>query len=149
MLRVEKKPIDLSPSLVMQWSNDSRLIKRTRCFAFYFEWECYAMSASIRPSSGREHNYSRITYMQSGDDDDYLMNESSRKPTTGTRCPTLFDKWDGIFYMPSRADTAGHAKAFIYPVMDHRGEVKVFRHKTDSNRRPVSPQSNTPTTRPR
>ena len=30
--------------------------------------------------------------IQSGDDD-YLMNETRRKPTTGTLCPTLFDKW--------------------------------------------------------
>ena len=44
------------------------------------------------------------------------MNESRRKPTTGTRCPrpTLFDKWHGIFYIPSRTDTAGHTKAFIF-----------------------------------
>ena len=28
---------------------------------------------------------------------------------------------NGIFYMPSRTDTAGHTKAFIYPVMDHWG----------------------------
>ena len=49
------------------------------------------------------------------------MNETRRKPTTGTRCPTLFHKWHGIFYMPSHTDTAGHTKALIYPVMDHRG----------------------------
>ena len=39
-----------------------------------------------------------------------LMDESRRKPTTGTPCPTLLDKWYGIFYMPSR--TAGYTKAF-------------------------------------
>ena len=83
------------------------------------------------PSLGREHTPYR------------------RKPTTGTRCPTLFDKWHGIFYIPSRTDTAGHTKAFIYLVMDHWVEVKVLWHETDSNRRPVGPQSNTPTTRPR
>ena len=27
----------------------------------------------------------------------------------------------GIFYMPSGTHTAGHTKAFIYPVMDHGG----------------------------
>ena len=64
----------------------------------------------------------------------------------------LFDKWHGIFCMPS-PDTAGsslvgYTKAFIYPVMDHWGEVKVLRHKEASNRQPVGPQSNTPTTRP-
>ena len=46
------------------------------------------------------------------------MNETSGKPTTGTWCSTLFNKWHGIFYMPSYTDTAGH-KAFDYPVMDH------------------------------
>ena len=44
----------------------------------------------------------------------------------GTRCPTLFDKWHGIFYMPNRTDTAGHTKAFIYPVMDHWDHQKVL-----------------------
>ena len=45
------------------------------------------------------------------------------KPTTRTQCPTLFDKWYGIFYIPSRKDTAGHTKAFDYPAMDD-GKVK-------------------------
>ena len=63
------------------------------------------------------------------------MNETRRKPTARTRCPTLFDKWHWILYMSSRTDTAGHTKAFIYPVMDHLGrEVKVLQHKADSNR---------------
>ena len=31
-----------------------------------------------------------ITYLGG---DDYLINETRRKPTTRTRCPTLFDKW--------------------------------------------------------
>ena len=34
--------------------------------------------------------------------------ETSRKPTIRTRYPTLFDKWHGVFYMPSRTDTDGH-----------------------------------------
>ena len=35
-----------------------------------------------------------------------------RKPTNGTRWgPTLFDKWNGIFYMPSRTDMARHTMA--------------------------------------
>ena len=62
------------------------------------------------------------------------MNETRRKPTTGTRCPTLFYKWHGIFYMPSCTGTAGHTKAFHYPVMDHWGKVKVLQHEADSNR---------------
>ena len=54
-------------------------------------------------------------------DDDNLINETRRKPTTGTRCPTLFDKWHGIFYMPrAQTCTPGHTNAFIYPVMESR-----------------------------
>ena len=50
------------------------------------------------------------------------MNEARRKPTTGRQSPTLFDKWHGIFYMPSRIDEAGHTKAFDDPVAEHWGE---------------------------
>ena len=53
-----------------------------------------------------------------------LMNATSRKPTTGTpQCRTLCNKWHGIFYMPSRTDTAGHTKAFIYPVTQTRLDI--------------------------
>ena len=45
--------------------------------------------------------------IQSGDDD-YLMNETRRKPATGRQPPSLFDKWHGIFYMLSHTVTAGH-----------------------------------------
>ena len=45
-------------------------------------------------------------------DDDYLMNETRRNPTTGGQCPTLFPKWYGICYMPSRTGTAGYTKTF-------------------------------------
>ena len=51
------------------------------------------------------------------------MNETRRKPSTGTQCPTLFDKWHGTFYMPSRTDTAGHTKAFDYPVTQTRLDI--------------------------
>ena len=51
-----------------------------------------------------------------------MMNETRRKPTTGRQSPSLFDKWHGIFYMPSRIDEAGHTKAFDYPVAEHWGE---------------------------
>ena len=51
--------------------------------------------------------------------------------------------------LPSHTDTAGHTKALIYPVMDHWRKVKVLWHEADSTRRPVAPQPNTPTTRPR
>ena len=72
-----------------------------------FEFECgggggggggFTPSRHLRPSSGREYIQS-YTLIQSGDDD-YLMNETRRKPTTGRQSPSLFDKWHGIFYMP-------------------------------------------------
>ena len=59
-------------------------------------------------------------------DDDYLMNEIRRKPTTGRQSPALFDKWHVIFYMPSRIDEAGHTKAFDYPVAEHWGNPEIF-----------------------
>ena len=60
----------------------------------------------------------------------------------------LFSMSDtGSFIWPV-TQTAGYTKAFDYPVMDQWGKVKVLRHEADSNRRPVGPQSNTPTTRP-
>ena len=59
-------------------------------------------------------------HIQSGDDD-YLMNDTRRKPTTGRQSPSLFDKCHGIFYMPSRIDTAVHTKTFDYPVAEHWG----------------------------
>ena len=38
-----------------------------------------------------------------------MMNETRRKPTTGRQSPSLFDKWHGIFYMPSRIEpTSAH-----------------------------------------
>ena len=77
------------------------------------------------------------------------MNETRGKPATGTWCPTLFDKWQRIFYMPSRTDTAGHTKAYIYPVMDCWGKVILLRYKADSKRRPVRPQSNHPDVHPK
>ena len=52
-----------------------------------------------------------------------MMNETRRKPTTGTRCPTLFVKWHRIFYMPSHTDTAGHTKVFDYPVTQTRLDI--------------------------
>ena len=63
-----------------------------------------------------------------------MMNEM-RKPTTGTQCPTLFDKRHRIFYIPSRTDKAGHTKAFDYPVIGWGwgwGGVKVLWHEAQS-----------------
>ena len=53
-----------------------------------------------------------------------MMNETMRKPTTGTRCPTLFDMWHRIFYMPSHTDTAGDTQD--YPVTYHWGEKVIW-----------------------
>ena len=58
----------------------------------------------LRPSKGENIVINYNFYFQSSDDD-YLINVTRRKPTTGTRCPTLFDKWHGIFHMFSRPDT--------------------------------------------
>ena len=52
----------------------------------------------------------------------YFINET-RKPTTGTWCPTLFYKWHGITYMPSHTDTAGHTKVIDYPVTQTRLDI--------------------------
>ena len=95
----------------------------------------------------------QTTNMKPGD---YLMNETRRKPTTGTQCPTLFDKCHVIFsleiicsviqtrldiprplitqshrhgwtyqglWLPSHTDTAGHTKAFDYPVTQTRLDI--------------------------
>ena len=50
------------------------------------EWRFYALSAS--KAIFRARTYSRITY---NSDDEYLMNETRRKPTTGTPYPFLLD----------------------------------------------------------
>ena len=72
------------------------------------------------------------------------MNETRRKPTTGTQCPTLSDKWQGIFYMPSRTDTTDIPR----PLIPHWGERQRAPAQGRLEPRPVGPQSNTPTTRP-
>ena len=90
-----------------------------------------------RPSSGPEHSHKLI---QSGDDD-YLMNDTWRKPITGTRCPTLFDVAQTRLDIPrpfitqSRLDihvlinaliTQSHRHGWTYqgpllPIIDHGG----------------------------
>ena len=84
----------------------------------------------IRSSSGREHTI--VNLIQSGDDD-YLMNEIRRKLTTERQSLSLFDKWHGIFYMPSRIDKAGHTKALDYPVVEHWGGNRNVQPCEDSN----------------
>ena len=54
------------------------------------EWMFYALLAS--KAIFRARTYSHIIIS----DDDYLMNETRRKPTAMIRCPTLFDKGHGI-----------------------------------------------------
>ena len=77
------------------------------------------------------------------------MNETRRKPTTGRQSPSLFDKWHGIFYMPSRIDEAGHTKAFDFPVAEHWGESRNVQFcGWDSNRQHIGPESNALPTEP-
>ena len=78
-----------------------------------------------------------------------LMNETRRKPTTGRKSPSLFYKWHGIFYMPSRIDEAGHTSAFGDPAAEHWGESRNVRFRRwDSNRQHISPESNALPTEP-
>ena len=70
------------------------------------------------------------------------MNNTRSKPTTGRQFPSLFDKWHGIFYMPSRIDEAGHTKAFDYPVAEHLGEPRNVQPREDSNRQHIRSQLN-------
>ena len=73
-----------------------------------------------------------------------------RKPTTGRQSPYLFDKWHGIFYMPSCIDEAGHTKAFDYPVAEHwgGGGNRNVQPREDSNRQHIGSQSNALPTEP-
>ena len=72
-------------------------------------------SQHLRPSSGREHTI--VQLIQSGDDD-YSMNETRKQTTIGRQSPSLFDKWHGIFYMPSRTGTAGHTSVVFHGVIN-------------------------------
>ena len=58
------------------------------------------------------------------------MNETRKKPATGTQYFTLFDK---IFYMPNRNGTAGHTKAYEWAVVctaRTTGKVKPYSQGT-------------------
>ena len=82
------------------------------------EW-VYTPSAILQPYSGRATcsvQWDLLFPRIPGDDD-----EIRKKPATGRRSPTLFLRWQGFFYMPSRKDTAGHTNAFDYPVAEHWG----------------------------
>ena len=48
----------------------------------------------------------KVIFIHSGDDD-YLMNETRRKPTTRRQSPSLFDKWHGIYYMHAQSHRHG------------------------------------------
>ena len=58
----------------------------------------FTPSQYLRPSSGREHTVISYSVRWWGL---YSMNETRRKPTTWRQPPSLFNKWHGIFYMPS------------------------------------------------
>ena len=85
---------------------------------FEFEWRFYAQSAS--EAIFRARAYNRIIYPIHSGDDDYLMNVTRRKPTTGVRCPTLFDKCHEIVHMPSDPSHT-YRHGFVFPVIDHWG----------------------------
>ena len=61
------------------------------------------------------------------------MNETRRKPSTRTRCPTLLDKCQGIFYMPV-AQTRMDLPRPLLPQHRHRPTAKTSflheKHKT-------------------
>ena len=77
-----------------------------------------------------------------------LMNETRRKPITGRHPPSLFDKWHGVFYMPSRVDTAVYTKAFDYPVAEHWGGGRNVQPREDSHRLHIGSESNALPTEP-
>ena len=107
------------------------------------EWGFYALSASKAIFRARTYNCNLFSPVM-------MMNETRRKPTTGRQSPSLFDKWHGIFYMPSRIDEAGHTKAFDYPVVEHWGEVKERNGPWwDSNPQVLTPMSPKSNARPR
>ena len=66
----------------------------------------------LRPSSGQEHTVVKVFH--SGDDD-YLMNETRRKPTTSHDALLFAISGTGSFIC-RHTDTAGHTKAFDSPV---------------------------------
>ena len=78
---------------------------------FEFEWGCYAQPASEAIFRARTYvqSYNLVSPLM-------MMNETRRKPTTGRQSPFLFDK-------SSRTDTAGHTKAFDYPVTQTRLDI--------------------------
>ena len=98
---------------------DSLLTSKEIQRSFWFLSGGFTPCRHLRPSSGREHTI--VLLIQSGDDD-YLMNETRRKPTTRRQSPSLCDKWHGIFYMPSRIDDqqAGCHARFLM-----EGEVEI------------------------
>ena len=62
--------------------------------------------------------------------------------------PFSFDKWHGIFYMPSCTGTTGNTKAFDYPVTEHWGESRNVQFVWDSNRQHMGSESNALPTEP-
>ena len=75
-------------------------MQKARCFEF--DWRFYALSAYYKAITIQSFNlFSPVMMIVN------LMNESMRKPTTGTGCHTLFDNWYVFFSIPSCTDTAG------------------------------------------
>ena len=61
------------------------------------------------------------------------MNETRRKPTTGRQSPSLFDKWHGIFYMPSPYAPIGLGRE-IHAWRIYWKETKVGERSEDSDK---------------
>ena len=94
------------PVCLPAWLSACMSVYLSACLSIYgfeFEWGFYALSAS--KAIFRVRTYNCITY--SVRDDDYLMNETRRKPTTGRQSPSLFEKWHGI-------NAQSHRRGWIY-----------------------------------
>ena len=102
------------------------------------DWRFYNLSAS--KAIFRSRTCTQQSYLPQSSHDDYFMNQTRRKPTTRTWCPTLFNKWQRIFYKPSHTDMARYTKVFYYPVMGHGGGG-------EGQSAPAQGRLNTPTTR--
>ena len=95
-------PIEF-PLLTVRLVSYSLRIARNRNMkrlARLVEWGFYALSASKAIFRARTYNCNLFSPVM-------MMNETRRKPTTGRQSPSLFDKWHGIFYMPSRIARVG------------------------------------------
>ena len=97
--------------------------RHSQCAQSLIECRFYALSAATATFRERTYSHDLHYYCIQSGDGDYLMNETRRTSTTGTRCPTLSDKWHWIFYMPSRINTTGHTNLRPLIFMNHRPDT--------------------------